>query len=127
MWIYTKFENFGPFCGEKRRKRGILSEIYNADFEGSLIRDLHFFSSIFQQTFDHQSKADEVDLVFKNNGLRFSFGFELELNFLPGLPGANAMCSFRSIRTSNIYFAEKVSNLYSSAFSKQKIMFIQVI
>ena len=43
MWIYTKYENFGPFCGEKRRKRGILTEIYNADFEGSLIRDLHFF------------------------------------------------------------------------------------
>ena len=40
--------------------------------------------------------SDEVDVVFQNGqGFRFSFGFQLEFEFLPGLPRGNNICSYK--------------------------------
>ena len=75
MWIYTKYENFGPFCGEKRRKRGILTEIYNADFEGSLIRNHHFrFYQFFKKPLIINLKRTRLIWYSKTTGCGFLLG-----------------------------------------------------
>lgn len=88
MWMFTDEEQYGPFCNEKRRRRGAYTDIDPSNMHG--------------QNF----KSKEVDMVFRNGQrARFSFGFSFEFELLPGMPmNGGGMCAWKSIKASNSAF-----------------------
>ena len=67
LFILADNEVYGPYCKEKRRRRGSYSHNYGNDFS---------------------SDNHEIDMIYTNNGgMKFSFNFHFDFEFLPGLPG----------------------------------------
>lgn len=87
-WMFTDDDAFGPFCHDKRKRRGAYTEI----------------DAMHGQNFN----SKEVDMVFRNGQrARFSFGFNFEFELLPGLPrqsNGGGMCSWKHIKSSNAAF-----------------------
>ena len=67
LYILADNDVFGPYCKDKRKRRGAYGHDYGKDFSAG----------------NH-----EIDMVYTNNGgIKFSFDFWFEFELLPGLPG----------------------------------------
>ena len=89
MWLFTDEDQYGPFCNDRRRRRGAYGHSDSTNMHG--------------QNF----KSQEVDMVFRNgNAMRFSFAFSFEFELMPGMPmtGHGGMCSWKNIKASNSAF-----------------------